>query len=94
MAEAISRIKELTGIERKPTQVRTFLHKHGFKYRKLSSTPGKADTEKQKQFLNETLTPAIEKTQKGEIKLLFCDAVHFTLSAFLCMGFGRRCEHF
>jgi transposase len=85
IAEAISRIKELTGIERKPAQVRAFLHRHGFKYRKLSCVPGKVNTEKQKQFLDEALTPAIEKARKGEIELLFCDAAHFTLSAFLCM---------
>ncbi|MDR1223022.1 MAG: IS630 family transposase [Tannerella sp.] len=49
----------------------------------------KADTEKQKQFLDEMLTPAIEKAQKGEIELLFCDAAHFTLSAFLCMVWSQ-----
>jgi transposase len=85
ISEAIARIKELTGIERKPTQVRAFMHRHGFKYRKMASIPGKMDTEKQKNWLEETLSPAIEKAQKGEIELLFTDAAHFTLSAFLCM---------
>ncbi|MDR3143179.1 MAG: helix-turn-helix domain-containing protein [Tannerellaceae bacterium] len=33
IAEAISRIKALTGIERKPTLIRAFLHKHGFNCR-------------------------------------------------------------
>jgi transposase len=89
IAEAISRIKELTGIERKPTQVRAFLRRHGFKYRKLASIPGKVNREKQKQFLEEVLNPAIEKARKGEIELLFCDAAHFTLSAFLCMVWSQ-----
>jgi transposase len=59
IAEAISRIKALTGIERKPTRIRAFLHKHGFKCRKLASIPGKADTEKQKQFLEKELKSAM-----------------------------------
>ena len=85
ICEAIERIKALTGIERKPTQVRMFMHRHGFKYRKLSAIPGKLDADQQKQWLEETLTPAIKKAEKGEIELLFSDAAHFTLSAFLCM---------
>jgi hypothetical protein len=35
--------------------------------------------------MEETLNPAIEQAQKGEIELLFVDAAHFILSAFLCM---------
>jgi hypothetical protein len=61
------------------------MHKHGFKYRKLASIPGKVDTEKQKQFLEKELNPVIYKAKEGEIELLFCEAAHFTLSAFLCM---------
>jgi transposase len=44
IAEAITGIKNLTGIERKTTQVRAFMHRHGFKYRKLAAIPGKAKT--------------------------------------------------
>jgi transposase len=89
ISAAISRIKELTGIERKPTQVRAFLHRHGFQYRKLAAIPGKADTERQKQFLEKELNPVIEQAEKGEIELLFCDAAHFILSAFLCMVWSQ-----
>jgi transposase len=89
IAQAAARIKALTGIERKPTQVRAFMRRHGFKYRKLAAVPGKLNPEKQKQFLEETLEPAIEKAQKGEVELLFCDAAHFTLSAFLCMVWSQ-----
>jgi transposase len=89
IAQAIERIKSLTGIERKPTQVRNFMHRHGFKYRKLGAIPGKVNTEKQKQFMEEVLNPAIEQAEKGEIELLFCDAAHFTLSAFLCMVWSQ-----
>jgi len=41
--QAISRIKELTGIERKPTQIKAFLHRHGFVYLKMAAIPGKVD---------------------------------------------------
>jgi hypothetical protein len=78
-------LKATPGIERKPIRERAFMRRHGFSYRKLASIPDKADTEKQKQFLEERLNSAIEKAEKGEIELSFCDAAHFTLSAFLCM---------
>ena len=89
IADAIGRISELTGIERKPTQVRSFLGRHGFKYRKLASIPGKVEVDIQKQFIEQELNPAIEKAKAGEIELLFCDAAHFTLSAFLCMVWSQ-----
>ncbi|MDR2764505.1 MAG: winged helix-turn-helix domain-containing protein [Tannerella sp.] len=89
IAQAITSIRELTGIERKPTQVRGFMHKYGFNYRKLASVPGKLNPEQQKQFFEQQLTPSMEKAPKGEIKLLFCDVAHFTLSAFYAW-FGRK----
>jgi transposase len=85
VSQAISRIKQLAGIERKPTQVRVFLSRHGFKYRKLSPIPGKVSPEKQNNWLEQILYPAIDKARNAEIELLFCDAAHFTLSCFLCM---------
>lgn len=89
IAQAIDRIKELTGIERKPAQVRAFMRRHGFKYRKPVSIPGKVNTEKQKQFPEQDLNPAMEKAKAGRIELLFGDAAHFTLSAFLCMVWSQ-----
>jgi transposase len=50
IAQAAARIKALTGIERKPTQVRAFIRRHGFKYRKPAAVPGKLNPEKQNQF--------------------------------------------
>ncbi len=90
ISQAMSRIKALTGIERKPTQIRMFMKKHGFRYRKMSAIPGKADGEKQRKWLEEKLTPVIKQAEKGEIHLLFSDAAHFTLSAFLCMTWSRN----
>lgn len=87
--EAILRIEEVTGIIRKPTQVRAFLLKHGYRYRKMGQMPGKADAQKQEKWL-ESLQPYIRKAEKGECHLLFSDAAHFTLSAFVCMVWSIR----
>ena len=51
VAEATSQIKELTGIERKPTQVRRFLRTAlGLRLRKVAAIPAKADPAKQEEF--------------------------------------------
>ena len=50
VAEACAKIKELTGLERQPTQVRQFLHSLGLKPRKVGALPAKADVEAQEQF--------------------------------------------
>ncbi len=48
--EAKEKIKEITGIERCPTQVRIFMKKIGMKIRKVGFIPGKASTpEKQEE---------------------------------------------
>lgn len=49
-SEAASKIKDLTGIERKPTQVRQFLKSLGMKPRKVGMIPAKADVEEQESF--------------------------------------------
>ncbi len=48
--EAATRIKELTGLERKPTQVRLFLKSLGMKPLKVGMIPAKADAEAQEVF--------------------------------------------
>jgi transposase len=50
VAEATARIKEVTGIERKPTQVRQFLKSLGMKPLKVGMIPAKADAEAQEAF--------------------------------------------
>ena len=50
VGEACARIKELTGLERQPTQVRQFLHSLGLKPRKVGAIPAKADVEAQETF--------------------------------------------
>jgi len=81
--EAIAVIKRLTGLERSPTQVRKWLHKHGFKPMKAGQTPSKANKEEQEVFIEEKLEPLIEKAEAGDIHLLFMDAAHFVMGVFL-----------
>ena len=81
--EAAERIREVCGLERKPTQVRHFLKSHGYRFRKMGQVPGKADTEQQKSWID-GLKRYLSDSQAGKCRLLFSDAVHFTLSAFVC----------
>jgi transposase len=48
--EACDAITKLTGLIRKPTQVRAFLKKLGMKYQKVGSIPKRADVEMQEAF--------------------------------------------
>lgn len=50
VAEAAARIEALTGIARKPTQVRQFLQSLGMKPLKVGMIPAKADVEAQETF--------------------------------------------
>ena len=82
--EAKSRIEAMTGISRSPSQVRSFMKRHGLHYIKAGHIPAKADVEKQRQWMKTTLEPAIKEAQNGECHLLFMDAVHFILQPFIC----------
>lgn len=81
--EAQERLRELTQIERSPSQVRTFLHRLGLKPRKVGMIPAKADGEKQQTFLDQQLTPRLEEAKAGKRAVFFVDAAHFVLSPFL-----------
>lgn len=81
--EAVHIIEQLTGIKRSPTQVRIWLKRQGCSYRKIGQVPAKADVEEQQVFIDEELNPLIEQAQKEEIHLLFMDATHLVMGAFL-----------
>jgi transposase len=51
--------------------------------------PGKLSTEKQAEFLTETLTPAIEKAKAGRIHLFFMDASHFVMGGTVGRLWGK-----
>lgn len=82
--EAKSRIEDMTGISRSPSQVRAFMKRHGLSYIKTGHIPAKADEEKQRDWVKTKLDPVIEAAQKGECHLLFMDAAHFILQPFIC----------
>lgn len=81
--EAANRIKELTGIQRSEYSVGKFLKKIGLKRLKTAQIPAKADVDAQAEFLVEKLQPKIEEARAGKCELLFVDASHFVLAAFL-----------
>lgn len=57
VAEAAARIEALTGIARKPTQVRQFLKALGMKPRTVGMIPAKADVEAQEAFKKTVWSP-------------------------------------
>ncbi len=68
--EAKQVIEDLTGISRGLTQVREFLKRIGFKYRKVGIIPGKTTDEdkikEQEKFLNEKIMPRLSEAKSGE----------------------------
>jgi transposase len=81
--EAMAKIEELTGLKRSEPQIRQFLKAIGMKCRKVGMLPAKADPQKQEQFKQEQLEPALEEAKAGQRKLYFVDAAHFVLAPFL-----------
>lgn len=88
IAEARKAIKNLTGIERSPTQIRAFMKRMGMKYQKVGYVPGgKAATPEkqaeQKTFESQELEPRLEEAKAGKRVVLFMDAAHFVHGAVL-----------
>lgn len=83
VAHAAEQIKKLTGIERKPSQVRKFLKGMGMKPRKMAAIPAKADPQVQREFLTQKLEPKLEEAKAGKRAVFFVDASHFVLAPFL-----------
>ena len=81
--EAAAKIKELTGIERKESQVRAFLNGLGMKCRKVGMLPAKADPDEQAAFKQDKLEPRLEEAKAGQRAVFFVDAAHFVLAPFL-----------
>lgn len=72
--EAQKIIEEKTGIKRCPTQVREFLKKLGFTYRKVGYVPGNMSGEKieeQENFKKDVLEPAIAEAEQGKKAIFF-----------------------
>jgi transposase len=85
---AIEMIQQATGICLKPSACREFLHKLGMKPRRCGLVPGKArdDEEQQRkqlEFHDQTLQPKLEEAKQNKRVVLFVDAAHFVMGAFL-----------
>lgn len=88
--QAIEMIEQETGIRLKHSACRDFLLKLGMKCRRCGLVPGKApDDEKQLQaqqeFHDNKLQPRLEEAKQGRRVVLFVDAAHFVMGAFLGM---------
>lgn len=83
LQQACSDIKELTGIERSPSSVRTFLLSIGMSRRKVGAIPSKADPEVQESYINNKLQPVLDEAKSGKRQVYFVDAAHFVLAPFL-----------
>ena len=65
------------GVRYSPAGIVVLLHRLGFTYKKPKIIPGKADAEKQLEYLENELKPAIDRAS-DESPLYFADGVHPT----------------
>ena len=87
--QAIEMIDKETGVVL-PSACREFLRKIGMKCRRCGVVPGKAmDDDKQRQaqqeFHDQQLQPTLDEAKQGKRTVLFVDAAHFVMGAFLGM---------
>jgi transposase len=87
VAEAQAKIEKLTGIKRKPTQIRVFLKHIGMRCLKVGFVPGKSANpdkiEEQEKFRQQKLEPLLEEAKVGKRAVFFVDAAHFVHRAYL-----------
>ena len=88
--QAIEMIDKETGVVLKPSACREFLRKIGMKCRRCGVVPGKAmDDDKQRQaqqeFHDQQLQTTLDEAKQGKRTVLFVDAAHFLMGAFLGM---------
>ena len=87
VAEAQSKIEQLTGIKRSPSQINAFLKRIGMRCRKVGFIPGKGSdpdkVEEQEAFRKQELEPLLEEAKAGKRAVFFVDAAHFVHRAYL-----------
>jgi hypothetical protein len=88
--QAIEMIDKETGIRLKPSACRAFLKKMGMKCRRCGVVPGKAmvddkQRQAQQEFHDNRLMPYLDEAKQGKRTVLFVDAAHFVMGAFLGM---------
>lgn len=79
--EAMGKIEELTGMKRSPTQIRKYLLKIGFKFRKVGVIPAKANIEEQENFKKTQLEPRLDEAKKGQRAVFFVDSAPKSLGS-------------
>ena len=87
---AIELIFEQTGVRLKHSACQAFLKKIGMKCRRCGLVPGKANDDKEQQkaqqeFHDQKLQPRLDEAKQGKRTVLFVDAAHFVMGAFLGM---------
>ena len=88
--QAIEMIEQETGLRLKHSACRAFLRKLGMKCRRCGLVPGKAPDDEeqlqaQQEFHDQKLQPRLEEAKQGQRTVLFVDAAHFVMGAFLGM---------
>jgi transposase len=88
--QAIEVIDQETGVRLKPSACRAFLRKLGMRCRRCGLVPGKAPNDEkqiqaQQEFHDNKLQPRLEEAKQGRRTVLFVDAAHFVMGAFLGM---------
>lgn len=80
---AMARIEMMTGIKLSEGQCRRVMKKMGMTLKKTAPIPGKLDSQLQFDFYQNELQPRLQEASEGKRKVLFVDAAHFVLGAFL-----------
>jgi len=80
---ATARIEAMTGIRLSESQCRRVMKKMGMSLKKTAPIPGKLDSQRQFDFYQSELQPRLQEASQGTRKVLFVDAAHFVLGAFL-----------
>ena len=89
LKEVVAKIEALTGIKRSMTQVKEFLKRHDFRHLMAGQIPAKANRTQQVDWVEKKLKPTLEAAKKAERTVLFMDASHFVLMAYLCCLWSR-----
>lgn len=80
---AMARIEAMTAIKLSESQCRRVMKKMGMTLKKTAPIPGKLDSQLQLDFYQCELKPRLQEASEGKRKVLFVDAAHFVLGAFL-----------
>lgn len=88
--QAIEVMGQATGVRLKPSACRAFLRKLGLKCRRCGWVPGRAPDDEQplqaqQEFHDNQLQPRLEEARQGRRTVLFVDAAHGVMGAFLGM---------